>query len=295
MLKKISPGKTIPLFLLMSVLWGCSSAPKGPAEITAKRTTARSQLDLANQEADRGNFANALTLLEEARRIAVSADDPPLLIRCSLARGNILFAQGLGAEAAGAWNAALAEADRASDKELAALCRVYMNRAKLLGTSAGGTSGTAGGTADTIRAEVTKDLALITHDKLAIALAWTVIGMAEKENHRWKEAEAAVKKALDIHQKESYLAEAAYDWYLIASIRSTAEHYDAALEALAEARNLDRRTENSFGLAADWRALGDVYRKMNRPAEAEAAYHRSAAIFRAIGLEQKAAELEGNL
>ena len=47
-----------------------------------------------------------------------------------------------------------------------------------------------------------------------------------------KEAEAAVKKALDIHQKESYLGEAAYDWYLIASVRSTAGNYDAALEAL---------------------------------------------------------------
>lgn len=291
-MKKISPGKTFLIFLLMVILWGCSSAPKGPVEITAKRTTARSQLDLANQEADRGNFTNALTLLEEARRIAVSADDPPLLIRCSLARGNILFAQGLGAEAAEAWNAALAEADRAGDKELAALCRVYMNRAKLLSdTSVGGGAGNA----DTIRAEVAKDLALITNDKLAAALAWTVIGMAEKESRRWKEAEAAIKKALDIHQKESYLAEAAYDWYLIASVRSTAGHYDAALEALVEARNLDRRQENSFGLAADWRALGDVYRKMNRPAEAEAAYHRSAAIFRAMGLEQKAAELEENL
>jgi tetratricopeptide (TPR) repeat protein len=289
MVKKILPGKTILIFLLMIIFGACSSAPKRPAEITAKRTTAGSQLELANQEADRGNFAVSLTLLEEARRIAVSADDPPLLIRCSLARGNILFAQGLGAEAAEAWNAALAEADRSADRELAALCRVYMNRAKLLSSSGGGG---AGGSAEAIRAEVAKDLALITRDKLAAALAWTVIGLAEKENRRWKEAEAAVKKALDIHQKESYLEEAAYDWYLIASIRSTAGNYDAALEALGEALSLDRRAENSFGLAADWRALGDVYRKMNRPADAEAAYRRSAAIFRAIGLEQKAAELE---
>jgi tetratricopeptide (TPR) repeat protein len=244
---------------------------------------AQTQLELANQEADRGNFEAALDLLAEGRRLAVSADDPPLLIRSALARGNILFAQGRQPEAADAWDSALAEAERAGERELTALCRVYMARARLLSTPEA---------AAEVRTGVSGELAFIKEDQLSIALAWTVIGMAEKESRRWNEAEAAIRRALEIHQKGSCLEQAAYDWFLIASVRSVAGNYDAARQALEEALRFDRRAENSFGLASDWRALGDVNRKAGRSGEAEAAYRRSAEIFRSMGLEQEAAAVE---
>jgi tetratricopeptide (TPR) repeat protein len=274
----------------LGTLEACSSAPKRPAEIFALRSAAETQLELANREADRGNQGAALELLAEGRRLAVSADDPPLLIRTALARGNILFAQGQAAEAARAWESALAEADRAGERGLAALCRVYRARSRLL--AAAGTPG-AGEEAAAVRASVAGELALLKDDRSATALAWTVMGLAEKEGRRWAEAEAAVKKALEIHEKDNYLEQAAYDWFLIASIRSAAGSYAAAREALGRALALDRRAENSFGLAADWRALGDVHRKAGEPAEAAAAYRRAGEIFRSIGLEREAAAAEG--
>jgi tetratricopeptide (TPR) repeat protein len=251
---------------------------------------AETQLELSNREADKGQYETALELLAEGRRLALAADDPPLLIRAALARGNILFAQGHTALAAGEWDAALAEAEGAGEGELAALSRIVQARGRLLSVS--GSAG-AGTEAEAVRALVNRELGRIKDDKLATALGWTVIGLAEKENRRWTEAEGAFRRALEIHRRDNYLEQAAYDWFLIASVRSGAGNYAAAQEALKEALAFDRRAENSYGLAADWRAIGEVYRKAGDPLRAAAAWRRAGEIFRSIGLEQEAAAVEG--
>lgn len=265
------------------LLMDCSSIPKRPAEISTGRKLVEAQLELANRETDRGNYEESLKVLEEARRLAVSTDNPRLLIRVKLSRGNVLYSLGRGDEAAAVWNSALAEAESAGEKELAGVVRIYMGRARLLAHSS---------TADEVKSQVNKELGNIKSDQLSIALGWTVIGLAEKERRRWAEAETAIKKALEIHEKGNYLEQAAYDWYLIASVRSRAEQYNSAIEALQTAIGFDRRAENTYGLATDWRALGDVYTKAGSQAEAVAAYRRSADIFRSAGLEQEAAEVE---
>jgi tetratricopeptide (TPR) repeat protein len=266
------------------MLMSCSTAPKKPAEVFTQRTAGERQLELANKEADRGNFTMALDILEEARRIAVSTDDPSLRVRTGLSRGNILFSLGRREEAAAAWDAALAEAESLDNRELAAACRIYRARGRLLAAVADGEGGAAQAAAAEVTAELNRELAFIKTDKLSLALGWTVLGLAEKESRRFADAEAAVKKALDTHEKGNYLEQAAYDWYLIASIRSVANRYDSAQEALEQAIALDRRAENSWGLATDWRALAEVYRKAGKTAEAEAAAERSAEIFKSLGV-----------
>jgi tetratricopeptide (TPR) repeat protein len=270
--------------LAVFALGACSSAPERPAELVTLRNETETQLNLANREADRGNYEGALTFLEEARRLAASTDRPPLLIRVGLSQGNVLFSLGRIEEARACWNDALAEAEQAGEEELAAAGRIYLARgALLLGEE----------TPEKVIAAVSGELTRLSRDKLNSALGWTVIGLAEKELRRWAEAENALTKALDIHEKDRYLELAAYDWYLIASVRSVSGRYDPALEALSQALALDRRAENSYGLGMDWLALGDVYQKAARGDEARAAYRRSAEIFRAIGLEKEAAEAEG--
>jgi tetratricopeptide (TPR) repeat protein len=270
------------MFSLCGVLLilSCSSAPERPAEIRAQRNGAEKQLELANQEAERGDFEGALALLELARQLAIRADDPGLRVRVALSRGNILFYQGKREEAAREWAAAAAEAAVSGDAALAALERIYSARGRLLISSAEGRGGEA---APAVKADVEQAMGRIGQDELAAALGWTVIALAEKESRRFEEAEAAVKKALGIHQRGNYLEQAAYDWYLIASIRSVAGLFAEAEEALGEAVALDRRAENSWGLAMDWRALAEVYRKAGREAQAEAAAARSAEILEALG------------
>jgi tetratricopeptide (TPR) repeat protein len=242
------------------------------------------QLELANRAADQGRYAEALDLLQEARRLAVSADDPRLLIRTGLSRGNILFYMGRTGEAEEIWTAAQDEALAAGDEELAAVSRVYMARSRLLG----------GAGAGTVWTQVQDELSRIK-SPLHTALAWTVTGLAEKELGRWKDGENSIKNALDIHQKHNYLEQAAYDWYLIASIRSVAGDYPGALEALDEALAFDRRAENTYGLGMDWLARGEVQRKAGNTAEAAAAYRRSGDIFRSLNLEKEAGQADQRL
>lgn len=115
------------------------------------------------------------------------------------------------------------------------------------------------------------------------ALGYTIVGQAQRELGLWNEAETSIKSALVVHDKANFLEEAAYDWYLIASVRSRAANYEAALEALDNALALDRRAENSYGLATDWNARGTVLEKAGRSSEAQAAYKRSQDIYRSIG------------
>jgi tetratricopeptide (TPR) repeat protein len=243
---------------------------------------AASQLDLANREADRGNYTGALEQLEDVWRLALSVDDPPLLIKAGLARGNALLGLGRTAEADTAWDAALAEAERAGEAELGAVCRVYQARGLLL---------TVGAAAE-VRDRVSAALGQIRTDKLSAALAQTVLALAEKDLGRYAEAEEALNRALTIHLADRQLELAAYDWYLIGSVRSVAGRYDRADEALVSALSLDRRAENSHGIGMDWMARGDVALRAGRSADALAAYRRAADVFAAAGFALPAAEAE---
>lgn len=273
------------VFWLLFMLISCSSAPKRPPEVFLQRSAGEKQLELANREADRGNFSQALDLLEEARRLAVSIDDPSLRIRTGLSRGNILFSLGRREDAVAVWDAALGEAESLNNREFTAICRIYRTRGRLLAALADAGEAGAARTAAEIKDELNRELGFIKTDQLSLALGWTVLALAEKESRRFTEAEAAVKKALDTHVKGNYLEQAAYDWYLIASIRSVAGGYDGAQEALEQAIALDRRAENSWGLATDWRALAEVYRKAGKTAEAETAAARSAEIYGSLGIK----------
>ena len=267
----------------------CSSAPKRPLAVFNTRNMAETQLDLANRAADQGKTAEAMTLLDEALRLARSVDDPSLLSRVGILRGNLHMSAAQYDEAFRFWEEAQAEAEAAGNGNLAAQARLQALRGRLSLVS----SGKAGMGAEEISARVAQEMGGIKNDELSLALGWIVTGLAEKERSRWTEAENALRRALDIHEKNRRLEEAAYDWFLIASVRSVAGRYDAALEALRTAVEIDRRAENGFGLANDWAALGEVSQKAGRAEDAAAARKRAAAIYRAIGREDAAAEVEG--
>jgi tetratricopeptide (TPR) repeat protein len=275
------------MYLLFSA---CSSTPEKPAEIFALRNGAASQLDMANRMANQGKYQDALIVLEEARRLAISADDPALRIKTAISRGNICFSTSRHDEAFADWESAAAEGEEAGEKELAGLARIYIARGRLVLPEK-----REGLTAADIGDQVRQEIALIKNDTLATAVGWMVAGMADKELGRYPEAESAVRRALVIHEEGRFLEEAAYDWYLIASIRSVAGQYDAALEALGTAVAFDRRAENGFGLASSWLAMGDIYLKAAQTEKAAAAFRRAAAIYRSIGLESAAAAAEKRL
>jgi len=266
---------------LLIALCCCSTAPRNTGEVYDTRKDAEVQLERGTRMADRGNFTAALVFMNEARRLAVIIDDPSLLIRSGLSRGNVLFAMGNAQDAVEAWNKSLEEAALTGNRELAAVCRIHIARGKLL--SSGGKDA-----AQSIRDDVNRELSQIKSG-VYTAFAWTVIGLAEKELGRHAAAEDAVKRALAIHEKAKNLELAAYDWFLIASFRSLSGNSAGALKALESAIEYDRRTENSRGLANDWQALGDVQKRAGSRDASVAAYARAADIYRALG-DSEAAE-----
>jgi tetratricopeptide (TPR) repeat protein len=272
------------VFLLCLLLGAaCSSLPKSTGDVYETRNLAEAQLDLGNKEADRGNYETALLLCDEAMRLAISADSVSLRVRAGLSRGNVLFALGRAEAASAGWEAALAEAEKRGSPELVSVSRVHLARGRLLAAP-------DAAAAQSVRDEVSREMGGIG-DRLYTAFAWNVIGLSEKELGRYAEAEDALKRALDIHEKDRCLEQAAYDWYLIASFRSLSGNYEGARQALEDAMILDRRVENSYGLATDWRALGDVFKKSGKAAESREAYLRSAEIFRALGNDEGAADV----
>jgi tetratricopeptide (TPR) repeat protein len=272
--------------LALAFFVSCSSAPKRPAEVFVIQTMTETQLEIANQEADRGNFTVALPLLEEAWRLAVSTDRPNLRVRVAISRANTLFYLGRQAEAQAMWQSAEEEATAAGDAPLAGACRIYQNRSRLTGDAE---------IAADVLAKTEADYKIVKSDKLFAALAWTVIGLAQKDLEQFETAEKSILNALDIHEDDNYLEHAGYDWYLIGSVRSVAGNFAGAQTALDNALGFDRRAENTFALGMDWAAKGDVFKKTGDDESAVYAWSRAAEIFRTLALEDQAREVESRI
>jgi len=268
-------------FILITL--SCSSSPANPADNFDLRTRTEREMDFGNREAGRGQFQNAYQILLECKRKAILTDDASLMIRSSLSLGNVLLSLGRVDEAYAQWEEAVSLAEKKGDRELISVSKVYYARGRLV-------SGVS--SAQTVLDEVNTESANIRTDNLYVAFSWQVRGLALRELRSYPEAENAVRRSLDIHEREGYLENASYDWYLIASIRSLAGNTQGALQALDASLELDRRVENSWGIAASWRAIGDVHRKSGNDMEAMEAYQRSRAIYAAMGNDHEVAEID---
>lgn len=281
---------------------GCSSAPERPVEVYEGRNAALGQIDLGNRAAIRGEYDSARLFFAEAWRLAVAADSPGTRTRVLLAEGNAWFNEGNRDRANDCWKRALAEATASKEAELAAVSRVYLARGSLAegAPSPDMNSDTRRAAALRARDAVRAEMPALKGNELFAAFAYRTLSLAEKELGDARAAETAILEAASIHEKGRYLEDAAYDWFLLASIRSKAGDYPGARGALNAAISFDRRAENPNGLAACWLALGTVEEKAGARDEAAAAYRRSAEIARAAFLadaaraaEKKLAALEG--
>jgi len=264
----------------------CSTAPKSPLDIRVLRNQAEVWLEMGNKESGQGRFTNSLRILTEAKSNAILADDSSLLIRVCLSRGNVLFSLDRRAEAFNEWRQANAEALRFKDVELMSVSKIYLARGNLLVDRQ---------LAGSILSEVINESENIKNNRLYIAFSWQVRGLALRALESYNDAETAFKNSLDIHFKDGYLENTAYDWYTIASIRSLAKNTHGALQALDESIAIDRRIENSWGIAASYRAMGDVYNNAGQRQEAVAAYIRAKTIYEAMKNEEAIADINKRL
>jgi len=279
-------NKIIYVFLIFItfVFASCSTKPKVTEDIYNMRVFAERGLDSANKEIAQGNFKSANSLLSEYKRMAILADDPSLIARVCLSYGNALFYTGAIDEAFAEWEEAAVEAQRAKNSELFSVSKAFMAKGNLM-------SGRLG--AQEVLNEINKESANIKNDAFFIAYTWQVKGLALRALQRYKEAEDAMRQSLAIHERQKSLENCSFDWYTIASIRSLNERYDDSITALEKAIEIDRRIENSWGLAASYRAMGDVYRKDRKEDKALEAYNRAKNIYTALKNDDEVKEIEG--
>lgn len=274
--------RIVTLSIIMLMMVSCSSMRRDPGDIVTIRMMTERELALGNREAGRGNFDLAHNVLRESKRRAILVDDISLMIRSGISLGNLLFTLGKTEQAFAEFDQAIALAQKHSKHELLSVSRIYKARAGLL-------SGRV--SAQSVLDEVTREAANV-RDRLFLAFSWQVRGLALRELRSFNDAELAVRNSLIIHERERNLENAAFDWHLIASIRSLSGNTAGALAALEASIALDRRTENSWGLAANWRATGDVHRRAGNTADALEAYQRARAIFVAMRNENETAEID---
>ena len=269
--------------LAVALFFSCSSAPKNTGDIANLRTHAEREITLGNTEAARGNFEAALSLLNEARRKAILADDFSLIIKSNLSLGNVLLTINRTDEAFARFDEAISLAEKMENRELLAIARVYRARGMLISKRA---------SASVVMIEVNREAPNIKSDRLNIALTWQLGALCFIELGNFTQAEAALRQSLDIHLRIRYLEGASYDWYMIGFVRSMAGNATGALQALEESITIDRRIENSWGLASTWRAMGDIHRRAENNDKALECYRHSRAIFEAMGNIREAAEID---
>jgi len=279
--------KVIGILTLLIIfgLGSCSTAPKITGDVNVIRRTVEIGLESVNREVGQGNFVNAENFLIEYKRLAILTDDSSLIIRVCLSYGNVLLSLGKANEAYAEWDNAIAEAQKSNNKELLSVAKIFKARGDLLLEK---------GTPQSVIDEVNREIVNIKNN-LFTAYSWQTKGLAQRATGSYGEAEESIKKSLDIHEKAKALESVSFDWYTIASIRSLAGNSEGALKALETAITFDRRIENSFGLAANWRAIGDIYRKMGRNEDALEAYKRSRAIFKAMGNENEVTDVDNRM
>ena len=285
-IKIFSVNCSLLIVLCSLLIVSCSTTKKDPGYIEILRTQAEKWLESGNKEAGLGKFESSLNLLTETKRNSILADDHSLIVRVCLSRGNVLYSLGRYNEAFAEWEQAAAEAVKLEDAELLSVSRIYLARGNLISERM-----TAGSVLD----EVNRESANIKKNRLYIAFSWQVKGLAQRALGSYNEAEDSFRRSLEIHQKDSYFESASYDWYAIASIRSLSGNTQGAIQALETSIGFDRRVENSWGLAASYRTLGDVYKKAGNQKDALESYKRARAIYAAMGHENEVAETDNRI
>jgi len=236
----------------------------------------------------------ARQFLAEAWRLAISTDDAETRARVLLATGNAWYSEGSVDHANQMWEQARNEAAEANLAATVAAANVYIARGNL---AEGHYLDDLEESERVRRAEESRATVLAAQDKLKdnplyTAFAWRVLALAEKELGNTKAAVRAIDESIEIHDSGQYLEDAAYDWYIKASIFSKAARYPDALDALEQALLFDRRAENAAGLGRDWMAIGAVREKSGDTDGARTARTRARDIFRAAFLTVQAQEAE---
>ncbi len=251
----------------------CSSAPKQPDTVLTIKTQGDQGSASGQSYFRQGRYDLALQFFTQALGYFTSVDDGEGIVRsynaigkCDVALGSLDLAEDIFLRAR----------ERARGVSPSLLFDTSLNLAELY---------LAKGDAQTARATLQEadgvfvtgrrpsQTALLNHDR----------GTAEKNLGNSGKALEYFQLSLETNLANKYFAEAASDYYMIASVYSRDGRYDEALQNASAALADDKRVESSPGIAKDLYALGLITAKKGDQGSAYDYFQRSYLVSTTLG------------
>jgi tetratricopeptide (TPR) repeat protein len=234
-----------------AVLLSCSSSPKKSDTVITIKNEADQDAVSGDGYYRQGRYALAMQFFTQALSQYTSVDDGEGIVRSYNAVGKCYIALGSLDEAEGVFLRARERARAESPSLLfdssVALGELYLAK------------GDPGRARDILTEEQQSHAAGRTQPQAA--RLFHDLGTAEKNLGNSEAALGWFDQSLKINLAGKYLAEAASDYYMIASVHSREGRYDEALSNAARALSLDKQVESSPGIAKDLYALGVISSK----------------------------------
>jgi len=266
------PGAAVLLALacLAALLAGgsCSSAPKKTDTVVVARNRAVEATASGNSYYRQGRYDLALRFFTQALELNTSVDNLEGIVQSGNSLGKVSLALG---DLDGAEQLFMrAKEQSGSSRDLAALCEgnlgeVAMRRGdygKALAIFdsllAGDTGKAGGGLADEQRA-------MLLHNR----------GTAYKNLGEGARAREDLLKSLALNLAAKRIEEAAADYYALASLDAKEGLLESAKQNAGLALSLDKKVENSLGIAKDLYALGVISSRLDDTASAYDYFRRS--------------------
>lgn len=286
---------------MLIALAGCSSAPKRQMLYTDIANRAYDYYEKANGAIVRGEFEKAGKYLEDSYALAVSIDKNDLICRILLSAVSFrienpavdlvetdfrlpLYIDVLLEEA----KVAASLSDVKQRSLLESIIRVYECRARLVKAQ----NGLDGVTNSEIQKVLDAEIKNLAKEPYYLAFLYRTKGEWSSFLMNYKAAADYFESAADVHTKNRYLYEIAYDWYLCAKSLSRDGKKAEALEAVQKALKYDRDAENTPAIAQDYMAAAYILCKKS-PSDTErkqAVFYaeRAEKIYRSIGYTEQA-------
>ena len=279
----------------------CSSAPKRQMIYYDVSSLAYDNYEKANGAITRGNYEQAEKYLENAYAKAVSIDKNELICKTLLSAVSLRLQSPKTETSANDFGLPSDLEDLISEAKIAAsfcdnsirpvlesVIRVYEARIKLDRAR----NNLESITNSEIQKYLDEEIKNLTKEPYYLAFLYRTKGEWAFFLMNYKSAAEHFKIAADIHTKNRYLYEIAYDWYLCATSFSKDGKKAEAIDAIQTALKYDRDAENSAAIAQDYMASAYILiRNSPTSSEKEQALfnaRRAESVYKSIGLEEQA-------
>jgi len=265
----------------------CSSLPTGGAE--PEQTTVRTQALEFAKLGDESLRDRDYVKAEENYRLSLEAnasvDSLDGMSQAYNSLGNLFLGLSRYDDADEAFSNAGTQAKLLGDRRLESLA--LSNRAKV---------SLARQKPDQALAQIDEAIALFKGEADAsLAVMYHNRGVALKDLGKTGEAKSSLQQSLAINERLKTLRERAANHYVLASIASKESKTEDALAELLLALDLDKKAENSEGIAADLYALATLYGRKTARTDLETAWGYAERSFRVALASSDATAVERSL